>query len=228
MRDQTDWVPSAVRRAARGLTPLKPNIKDRLLTDPRMKSVWRYLRRVRVKQGALNSLEPWRRLPPEERGSPSDEALAAFFVAAVTELTHGSRLRTRANIEEETDPWISPKRWRDALEVIQAIRQRESRAKAELQKALSLLELYLEDGAQQRERHDPYVLERSSGRRNDDLLRSAVRRLAIETQKIFGVCAYGTIARVVRVALQLSEKDINERKVENWCKGLPPPNKQCS
>jgi hypothetical protein len=162
--------------------------------------------------------------PPGERGAPNDEACAAFFVAAVTELTtHRRQLCTRAEIEAETHPWISPARWRDALEVIRSIRERESHAKTELLKAVLIMESHLEDGVRQRERHDPYVLERSSGRRNDDVLRSKVRRLAVETQKIFGKCQYRIIAKVVQVALDVN---INERTVRIWCAGLTPANKQ--
>jgi hypothetical protein len=185
-----------------------------------MESVWKYLRRVKVKREAIDRLERWRRLPAEERGSPNDEACAAFFVAAVNELTHGGRLRTRAEIDAETDPWIAPKRWRDALEVVQSIRQHESHTNIDFE-ILSIMESYMKDGVQQRERHDPYVLERSSGRRNDDLLRSRVKRFAIETQKIFGTCLYGVVATTVKVGLQLSDDDI-DGKVRKWCKGLTP------
>jgi hypothetical protein len=231
------WVPPAVKRMARGLTPDRPDIKWRLMIDPRMKAVWTYLRRAKVKQEAISRLEPWRRLPPDERGSPSDEACAAFFVAAATEPTHDRQLRTRAEIEAtEPDPradeaackdfhWISPAPWRTALEVVRLIRERESRTKIDFE-AVSIVESYLEHGLHQRECRDPYVLERSSGSRNDDLLRSKVRRLAIETQKIFGTCHYGIIATVVEVALDL---DISEHTARNWCAGLTTPaNKQRS
>ena len=64
-----DWVPPAVRSMAGIIRPLGPHdIKWRLLTNRRMKSVWRTLRRAKVRQAAIDGLENWRRLPRDQRG----------------------------------------------------------------------------------------------------------------------------------------------------------------
>ena len=158
-----------------------------------------------------------------------DEACAAFFVSAVVELDldRHRHFRTRAEIEAERDPWTAPAQWRITLEVCRSIRVNKSHSKIELLKAVRIVEPYLENGVHERERrNDPYVFKRSSGKRNDDELRGRVRVLALEMHKIFGSFRYGTIATVVKVALDLPERAINGKTVRNWCAGLTPANKR--
>ncbi len=173
-----DWVPLAVKSMAAVLPADGGIIGRRLLADERMRAVWASLKRVKVTRDSIDKLDGWQRLASFDiRVSLADEARAAVFASAVVELNFVRYVWTRSQIADRSA------RWRAAAVVCREILDNEPRARAdsELAKAFLTVEDYLKSGALQIERRTgPYVLKRSSKRRNDDELRGRVRGFASE------------------------------------------------
>jgi hypothetical protein len=226
--DVPDWVPPAVKSMA-AVMPVGAAISQRLLTDPRMKRVWLYLRRLKVTAATIDALPPLLRMETweiclfpasknlDEGVSLQDRACAAFYAAIVLELAHCRAIATRAQADELARPWLS------AAELCWWVMRHESRPRIdpELAGALSIVGEYLEDqGRVQEQRDSLYIVERSSKKRGDDKIRARVRVLATATHAIFGQFLYGTVATVATVALQINPA-VKGRSARNWCRGLP-------
>ncbi len=215
-KDARDWVPQSVLSIASAL-PLEGDVARRLLTDQRMKEVWRILRRAKVSQQTINALPGWRRLA-ETQGVPlEDQACAAFFAYAVMELSNRREIGTRSQFDAFARPWFA------AAELCRWVTENEPRVRIdpEFAQSIARVGVYFEDEGRSREQKgSPYVLERSSGQRNDDGVRGRVRALATEMHKMFGHFFYRTVATVAMIAMQVD--DIDEHKVRNWCSDLRP------
>lgn len=212
-----DWVPPAVETMAEVLPVDGGEIARRLLTDGKMRPVWKSLRRAQVTQGSITKLKSWQRLSGhgvETKFSLKDEACAAFFASAVVKLSFERPVVRRSEIKERAA------RMREAADVVRKHMDNDPRLMADLDLMahFAIVEAILRNDAREIEqRKGAHLLERSSGKRNDDNLRGRVREFAIEMKKIYGICRYGTLATVATVALQ---RPISNRTVENWCAGL--------
>ena len=194
--------------------PVGCDIAQRLLTDQRMQNVWSTLLRARgpvedvstafadFNYQRAGNLRPLERLTAwdediDERSIPlAQQRCAAYLAYIAIEFTLERTVVTRAHYDELA------KRFTDAAALTRLYAN---------ESAASMIEYPIG------ERAGPYVLKRSSGRRNDDKIRARVRALASGTQRIFGLLMYGTVATVATIALNT---DVSERNVRNWCVGL--------
>jgi hypothetical protein len=212
-----DWVPSAVKSIA-AVTISAPEIRERLLTDPRMKTVWRTLRGQKVGSLEIDGLQSWQQLKSwgisDKDVTLEDQACAAFFAAAAMELGSERAVWTRANKFVE--------RWNSARDVCSWI-MHDPMFDADFHNAATLMVAgferhasMLEDGGWLSGQANPaYFFERS---RDDDNARARARAVAGETHKIFGSYLCGTVAKVVSVALQTN---VRETDVRRWCSQEP-------
>jgi hypothetical protein len=213
--DIPSWVPLSVKCMA---SVLPGDIRQRLLTDPRMEKVWQVLQRMEVNKSGLDSVDSFQRLRawdiPEDGLSSQDLACAAFFCYAVTKLSSPPPVITRAQIEDLV------KRYLDAAVLCRSPDYNLLPMTQKLSEVRSIAGRYLEDQARMWEqRTSPGIVERSSGTRGDDRVRICVRALATETHRLFGSFLYRTVATVVIVGLEI--EPISAKSVENWCSGLP-------
>ena len=217
-----DWVPSAVREMA-AVLPVGHAIAERLLTDARMKKVWRYLRRRDVSP-VLDHLNSYERLSHWEIDgdfSAQDQGCAALFAFAVIEFSGSRNIWTRtqaAKWAEEFDSASQLCAWiKDDPMFEPEVRQAASVMAAALPKHGQLLK---EQGrpVDLGQNDAPYILSRSSGERGDDEVRAKVRVLATATRRIYGSPLYRTVATIATVALP--DHGIGEESVRNWCADL--------
>lgn len=217
-----DWVPPAVVAMA-SVLPVGEAVAQHLLTDERMRAVWRVLKAQAVTQDAIEGLDSLQRLEtwdiPAYDVSLQDQACAAFFSAVVIELGVPKDATTSRNVLTFVKPW------RAAAEQCQLALDLPGRPRTdpELAWALSMVGDFFEDYArfvEQANKKSPYFLMRSSGQRNDDEIRGKTRALAATAHRIFGSFLYGTVATVATVALQLSP-EVDESNVRDWCAKLP-------
>lgn len=222
-------VPEAVRSVARAIG--LGEIGQKLLTDPRMKTVWGTLRtqaKAAQDEGKLASrlaaLHPMQRM--ETWGASNhgvalpDQACAAFLCFVVSELGVPTEAVKRRDMLKRAGQWRSGAEFcREATANL--IPQLNN---SELARALELVGKYFDGQAQlvigAANQKNPYLLKRSSRQRNDDTTRARVRALAMGTRAIFGTFLYGTLVTVAAVALQTK---VTEKGVINWCSDLPPP-----
>jgi hypothetical protein len=211
-----EWVPSSVNSMAHVL-PIRGAEAHRLLTDPRMKSVWRTLKRQSVSEDGLAKLQNWQRIESYEIGdaySVMDRACAAFFATAVLELSSTRNIQTRKEAIKSSAPW------RAAADLCWQVMRFEPRAglDRDFAPALALVGEFFESEATLRDQKEGfYIVERSSKLRGEDRVRALARVIAAESHTIFGSFLYGTVATVVSVALK---KNVTPKSIENWCKGL--------
>jgi hypothetical protein len=98
-RKPPNWVPSSVVSMAHAMQPFEREIPEeqrlieRLLTDPRMESVWRYLKSASVQTSDIDALPDnlrisnWIGTSLETKDfSLNDEACVALFASVVIEL----------------------------------------------------------------------------------------------------------------------------------------------
>ena len=216
--DIPSWVPLSVKSMASQVGICRGGIRQRLLTDPRMKKVWQVLQSRGVSKSWLDcvkDLGTW--YTPENGLTLQDVACAAFFFYAAAKLGDPCLVYTRAEME------LSAKRCLDAAELCRSVARYHGLVPLSpmLAESLSIVGKYFQDQARKvAQRASPYIIERSSGIRGDDEIRVHVRALAIETRSLFGSFLYGTIATVVTVALEIKPA-ITAKSVQNWCSGLP-------
>ena len=220
------WVPPSVKL----LAPAFP-LGQRLLTDPRMKAVWKVLQNADVSEAALASVESFQQLrswgiskydlpdfPPPDF-SLQDRACAALFAFAAWELNSKRNvIATRTKIEG------SVKQYTDAANLCRSTTHYDyvHSANPMLDAALSIVGWYFQDQARKiGQMAGPHVIKRSSKTRGDDGTRIHVRVLATETHRLFRSFHYGTVATIATVGLGI-EPAIRAKRVENWCSGLLP------
>jgi hypothetical protein len=222
-----EWVPLSVQQIASAL-PFGTTVAERLLTDKKMKAFWRMLRLANVNAAAIAGVERFQRLSnwgiADEGVSLQDQTAAAFFAFAVMELSSKRTVWTRANAEKLAE------RFDSAVDLCRWI-MRDPMFDPELAAAAATMVPGLERHAvllreQRRLVHlgqndAPYMLEQSSGKRNDDLIRGKARALAAEMYRLFGSYHYGSVAIVIAVALQT--RRISSGTVRNWCANLSSP-----
>ena len=219
--EMPDWVPVTVKKWA-----VKFGVADelvrRLVTDPKMKSVWQYL--LRRAQPVCSEIPDEFKLtaiflgPSETSVSVQEQACALFFLHVVLELCGQWAATTRQEIENSVAPWRSAaEQCRSAIGCL-----RSSAANRELVEALSLAAKHFEARAQVagEDAHSPYTLKRRSGKPEDNTVR--VRALALISRGLYGSFQYGVLASVATVALQTN---VTEKDVRNWCSDLPSPMK---
>lgn len=217
--DIPDWVPPSVKSMAMAIAtglPVEGTAAHRLLTDPRMESVWRELKKHEITRDALDSLDRLERMSTWDMSdwkvSPQDQAYAAFYARLAIQFAGPRNVVTRAQ--------ASAKPWHDAARLCwDVMRSARPRVDTELAQALAIVGEYFEEQGQLQERN-PYIVERSSGLRGeDDEIRVRTRLIGKATHSIFGSTLYGTVAKVASVAMQTS---VSEKNVQNWCSDLAP------
>lgn len=210
MSAPNDWTPLAVLHMAEVLPFDGGPVKQRLLTDDRMRTVWQALKHTSVTRERIDGLRGWQRLSTYEATSdmrPADLACAAFFAAAVVELGSKRPIVTRVQLEKQTA------RWRDAANLCTEIIDAEPIEEPALKTAFNLVAYYMKTTADEIERRDrPPILEKHT---NNDRLRAKVRGLARETKAIYGVFRYERVAETVNVGLALQD-EIDAQHVRNW------------
>ena len=213
-----NWVPSTVKKLAVTFR-FEEELVRRLVTDPKMKNVWQYLRRAQPVSSEIADddskllLELWG--VPEMGVSVQEQACALFFWFVVMELLVPRTAATRQDIENLVAPWRSA-----AEQCRLAINLGPGDANRELVKALSRSAEYFEFRARVagEDANSPYTLKRRSGKPEDDTVRGRVRALAWITRALYGSFQYGVLASVATVALQTN---VTEKGVRNWCSDFP-------
>ena len=211
-----NWVPATVKKLAVKFR-FAEELARRLVTDPKMKSVWQYLlRRAQPVDSEIElKIVPEIFLGPSEMSvSGQEHACALFFLNVVIEMCVPRATTTRQDIENSVAPWRSA-----AEQCRSAIGCVSSSANSDLVKALSLTAEYFEFRAQValQDAHSPYTLKRRSGKPEDNSVRGRVRALAAITYPLYGSFQYGVLASVATVALQTN---VTPKSVRNWCSDL--------
>jgi hypothetical protein len=201
----------------RDIRPFGGEIAQRLLTDPRMRTVWPVLLRA---QGTPAALANWQRIDAVwqlsgERDSPQDKACGAFFAAALSALGMGPEIGVETSSERERGS--APYRVASLLCRHHAIHALRAQNDSEFARMLGVIGDYFEEQWRAYALADsPRLVER---RKRGDHIRAAVCMLAAETHKLFGTYLYSTIATTVTVGLNINPA-LAGRKVRNWCDGL--------
>jgi hypothetical protein len=231
----TTEAPDVVRRLAEVLPPFGREIAERLLTDPRMRTVWPQLLKDHNSTvesvrdvPSLTGLEPRLRATnlellerlsdwdiPDHGIPPAEQRCAAFFAFTVIELS----LARTAAIQTQADNLAGP--CLDAAALCRSALQDDPAmiVHPKLAEALTAVGAYFEEqGRLRRQEDSPYIMKRSSKNRGNDEVRAKTRALATATHRIFGSFLYHTVATVM-VALQVN--GITEKDMRNWCADLP-------
>jgi hypothetical protein len=225
-----DWVPAAVSKVAKvaAIPPCVPGtVTHRLLTDKRMESVWRQLRRRQVARDVARRFDENERLSSynlsERRVSANERACAAFFICVASRIGSLSprKVWTLPQAKKQAAQWAS------AGELCRSIMDEPMFFKQRA--AASTMADFFEKHAESLEekgcfanldqRVAPYILGRSSRRRGDDIVRAHARAIAADVHRIFGAWLDGTVATVAAVALGRPQK-ISRKSMENWRKNL--------
>jgi hypothetical protein len=224
-----DWVPTTVNRLAirmsegqcwrlgsskHSVLQGEAELLRRLVTDPKMKGVWQYLRRAQpvylaiVDEETSWTLATWGVC--DMHVSVQERACALLFWFVVIELSAPRTPATRQDIENFVAPWRSA-----ADQCRLAIDLLGRNADDPLRKALARTAEHF-DSIVSFTVGDPKLcmLERHGG---NDFVRIVVQALARETYALYGSFQYGILANVATVALQA---DVTSRDVRNWCSDL--------
>jgi hypothetical protein len=233
--EMPNWVPPTVNKLAvrlsdgqcwrLGASPSKKSGRSgeeelvrRLVTDPKMKSVWEYLlRRAQpvcpeiVDEETSWTLETWGVC--DLGVSVQERACALFFWFVIMEVCASRMPATRQDIENFVAPWRSA-----AEQCRLAIGYHRRGADDEVEKALTISAEYFAARVRFAEQDkNVYMLKRRSGKLEDDIARGVVRALAWDTYALYGSFQYGVLASVTTVALQTN---VTYKSVRNWCSDL--------
>jgi hypothetical protein len=240
------WVPPAVCDIAQAIHIDRkdtPGVATRLVCDPRMKPVWKWLKQRAQQIHDGGELEtrlaalPERYLPHHwglsgrltaapywkfsTRYALPDQACAAFCACVIIALGVNNPAVRRARIEALANEHrlAASLCWARLSEPFLApvspeLAQHYSAVIADLEEQAN----FIETGARSNRSH---YLERSSGARGagDDNVRAQAREIALGAQAILGSFLYGAVATVMSVALSI---DLKERNVRDWCADLRP------
>jgi hypothetical protein len=222
------WVPPMIVSLASAMSSFGQEIADRLLTDPKMESVWQTLTVTDVDAAALEKLPENLRLDHWVEASlgtrdatDNDAACAAFFASAVIIFTLGNRSVKEHDIKREMS------RWRDGAALCREALSGPHRARVDpaLAAALSMSADYFEGWAGSIERSaasSPYLIGRGARKkgvlRRNDNIRGQVCDLARITHKVFGSFLHVPIATAATV---VTGQSISPKSVENWSKAAP-------
>jgi hypothetical protein len=215
-----DWVPPVLHNFALWLR--QGTIDEtslRLLTDLRMKNVWRRL----LNHKHLSELVV--------------DALKPSGVVESFENSHAVNLQEKAALKLYFNAWVRtmiPNQtwviWKsDVLkkageyEFAADVCLREGFGPLPIETKFTLLaaEKHLRAKAEA-VRHDnnPYILDKSSGDRNNDDLRGHSRSIGTFLKITYGQVMYGTLATIVNVAF-MPNPEIDEKKARLFCRILP-------
>jgi hypothetical protein len=212
-----DWAPPLVVSVAGKMRGLSPEIVDRLLTDPKMETVWREIGQRPVKPLPAH-LEPNLRvnhwLGHDVEASPKDEAAVAFFACAVIKTRLKNKLARK-------DISAFATRLANAAEVARMVRLNPFLHPVDtdvdaLAKTEAILAQLAAEVRRTSPKGHPLILEK---RTENDTERAIVRSIATTTKAIFGKHLYGTVATAVSVGLNLNPR-ITQADVRDWCEGL--------
>jgi hypothetical protein len=228
---------NALKSMARAMPALKygseeecpRDIARRLLNDPRMNKVWRYLMTVKVEASAIEALPLNQHLsnwdisdyyiPPDKHGAEDDgkgaavslngRACAAFLALVALELAIPNKAAMGYDVEN------SIASLRSAAE--QCRFSRSGLPKNDKRTtALSMVEEFFKDQVEFIEKQkttNPYFLPRSKGGERD-MFRVRVRAIAKGLSDIFGSIKISVVTRVANVALKT---EIDIETVRDWC-----------
>lgn len=224
------WVPDAVKSmATKGSFPFETAEARRLVTDDRMQTVWKKLRKRRVGGEVIDHLDWFQRLDtwgiPEAGVSLEDRCCAALFAYAAQELSSPREVWTRHDATRFAKKWdeaASLCRWISHDPMFAADREFANAAKVSAIGMEKHAELLKKEGRVVNLGQDdtPYIIgERGSGSRGDDKIRGRVRAIAIATHKLYGLFLYDIVAKLVTVAMQ-PQFEVTEHSVRNWCSDL--------
>jgi hypothetical protein len=218
-----DATPALVKSMAaaiiNGGSTIKPSssgtdMARRLLTDPKMNTVWTTLQRTPAKPWAS---EKWHQMKMLDEGASLQEMAAAVFFYSAMKAFGGLRLPPppiwrRKEIEKMGAPWLS------AAQLCWATMHRPpAESNVELAMALAQVGEYFEWKASVEREGSPIVIGRSSKDRGNDEVRVQVRIFASETHELFGLYLSKTLSTVATIALQTT---ITDKSVKNWCADL--------
>jgi hypothetical protein len=215
-----DWAPPLVVSVAGKMRGFSPEIVDRLLTDPKMETVWRQIGQRKVKPLPAD-LAPNLRVNHwfghDVEASPKDEAAAAFFACVVIETRLENKLARK-------DISAFATRLADAAETARTVRLNPFLHPVDtdvdaLAKTEAILARLADDFRRTSPKGHPLILERGG---ENETERAIVRSIASTTKTIFGQHLYGTVAAAVSVALKLEPDNITPADVRDWCEGLLP------
>jgi hypothetical protein len=225
-----EYLPETAKRMVAALVgcinrPGLPDLVERLLAHPCMAAARRELLQRTPVENGLTRLPGWQRPPAWDlaSASPREEAFAAVFMFALVECSQARSIGTRKDAEELAGRYF---------EAAHICRQVACERPAETQELVRVADVIDRHTRWQFERllKSPYIIGvRSSGTRNklryghrsedDDKARAYGRALAAQIHAIYGVFLYGTVAKIVTVALQTS-RPVTRRDVINWCADL--------
>ncbi len=220
------WVPEPVRRAAAVYGAGHP-LMERLLSDPAMEQVWKYLRALTVKEDFRSRFEDgtgnkgldlhgvdlhWHDAP---RG---DQALVFLFYAMLLAVNSTRETPDQKAIDREVD------RLREAQRTVDGLRHWEPWPTLEVEphidraikdivalcdKRISMLDYS----------KNPGVVEVKGP---ESTMKSVVRAIGAATHALYGMCCYGQLATMANVMFTPADQ-IGFGKVEKWCTRPPLP-----
>jgi hypothetical protein len=224
-----DWVPTPVKSLALvEALPVRPQLRKRLASDERMKSVWKALMSKDVNADAVASIDSLYRLGTwgvsDFNLTEQDRACVAVFAFTAIEFNQQRVAWTQKDInfwrKKFADAavlcsWISnDPMFQSETDFVEAA----SITARGLEKHAKLLEErgIIVDFADER---SPYRFAKSSGNRNDDEARGKVRKLAMMVRAIYGSYLYEHLANLAQSAL--GSRAPHQKTVEKWCADLP-------
>lgn len=208
--DLPDWLPLGVRRMALQMPIEEHTLK--ILTDPRMKSVWAQLRRQKLTQEALeNPASEFHRDVWCDWTSFGDaeSSCAAFYERASLIYFWNPMSRSVADAEIEE--------YRQAANLLQRL-ERSLLPTPELENAIPLVRGHLQGIINHKQSLiDRFTLPRSAKLRGDDTVRLYGRGVGRAMLELYGSPLYGTAATVVSI---VSGSNVTAKQMENWTKAV--------
>jgi hypothetical protein len=236
IRAATGGAPDAVTAMAEVL-PIGKVIKDRLITDKRMDSVWPELRKwpvdpnivekVDLEVGGIRLPDQYElRLAPQVRlrtygisianRSPQDQAIAAVFAFCVIEFSQVRLSGTVKDAQRLAQPYF------DAAATYRSLMSEAPHPPPEIKHAIEVATAYAEHWAQsmsQRAQNGPYFAGVYDSKLGTEL-RARFRVLTAATHTIYKMRMPHTVATMLSVALDIPP--INKATADDWSKDPLP------
>ena len=228
MLDATDvpeWVPAPVGSMA-SVFPIGGLNRARLLTDPKMKTVWQYLARsdVRADEDYIYRLRDYRRLASydvdELKYSTKDIAMAALFAFSANVLSKnlpfimdtGESTLNRSELSGTITKYHEAADLCRSMIAFDNVRLRDP----DFAESLSAVATYLADYATATlapQMEDAAFIEQA-GKTDEARVRAQI--IGQETRRLFGTSLNGIVATIVNVGLSLTEHPISRADVQYW------------
>ncbi|MCW5686318.1 MAG: hypothetical protein KIT85_18130 [Pseudolabrys sp.] len=222
-----DYVPEAVRAIAPHLmestSGKRSQCAERLLINPKMKSVWRQLLKQNVEASVISTLRGYQRLRsydlPERDFTTQQQACSAFYAYTVIECTSKRTIGVRADADLLAEHYLAAARITRgfATEFRHFVSPDEALA-------LDIAADCIEREIKWQHTHllaSPYIVGQRTNRVRSfkNLERATVRVLAVELHRLFGSYLLQTVGTVATVALDL-KKQISKSDAKHWCAHL--------